>query len=81
MYAAWLDEGAAVSRSGARSVEELRAAGGPYRIFSPEEAVAHVRARGVLLLQPLCGGLPPALAWRHLELVEKHVLPALRKPA
>jgi alkanesulfonate monooxygenase SsuD/methylene tetrahydromethanopterin reductase-like flavin-dependent oxidoreductase (luciferase family) len=78
MYAAWMPEGAAVSRSGARSIEELRAEGGAYRIFSPGEAVAYVRARGVLLLQPLCGGIPPALAWRHLELVEKRVLPAIR---
>jgi alkanesulfonate monooxygenase SsuD/methylene tetrahydromethanopterin reductase-like flavin-dependent oxidoreductase (luciferase family) len=78
MYAAWLGGAAAVSRSGAGSVEELRAQEGPYRIFTPEEAVAHVRERGVLLLQPLCGGLPPALAWEHLELVGKRVLPAFR---
>jgi len=81
MYAEWLEGGAAVSRSGARSVEELRAQRGPYRIFTPEEAVAYVRERGVLLLQPLCGGLPPALAWEHLELVAKRVLPALASPA
>ena len=29
-------------------------------------------------MQPLCGGLPPALAWEHLELVAKRVLSALR---
>jgi len=40
--------------------------------------VAHVRAKGVLLLQPLCGGLPPDLAWPSLELVASKVLPALR---
>jgi alkanesulfonate monooxygenase SsuD/methylene tetrahydromethanopterin reductase-like flavin-dependent oxidoreductase (luciferase family) len=78
MYASWLEGAAAVSRSEASSVEELRAQAGPYRIFTPEEAVAHVRKNGVLLLQPLCGGLPPALAWEHLELVAKRVLPALR---
>jgi hypothetical protein len=79
MYASWLPEGASVSRSGAGSVAELRAANGPYRIFTPDEAVAHVRTRGVLLLQPLCGGIPPDLAWEHLHLVERRVLPALRK--
>jgi hypothetical protein len=78
MYAAWLPEGAAVSRSGANSIEELRAANGPYRIFTPDEAVAYVRTRGVLLLQPLCGGMPPDLAWEQLHLIEKRVLPALR---
>jgi alkanesulfonate monooxygenase SsuD/methylene tetrahydromethanopterin reductase-like flavin-dependent oxidoreductase (luciferase family) len=80
-YAEWLPEGAAVSRSGAASVAELRAQGGSYRIFSPAEAVDWVRRRGVLLLHPLCGGLPPALAWEHLELVAKRVLPALRSDA
>jgi alkanesulfonate monooxygenase SsuD/methylene tetrahydromethanopterin reductase-like flavin-dependent oxidoreductase (luciferase family) len=81
MYASWLSGAAAVSRSGAESVAELRAQAGPYRIFTPEEAVAHVRRSGVLLLQPLCGGLPPELAWEHLELVGKRVLPALASPA
>jgi alkanesulfonate monooxygenase SsuD/methylene tetrahydromethanopterin reductase-like flavin-dependent oxidoreductase (luciferase family) len=78
MYAAWLPEGTSVSRSGARSIDELRAANGPYRIFTPDDAVAHVRERGVLLLQPLCGGMPPDLAWEQLHLIEKRVLPALR---
>jgi alkanesulfonate monooxygenase SsuD/methylene tetrahydromethanopterin reductase-like flavin-dependent oxidoreductase (luciferase family) len=78
MYAAWLPEGASVSRSSARSALELRAANGPYRIFTPDDAVAYVRERGVLLLQPLCGGMPPDLAWEQLHLIEKRVLPALR---
>jgi alkanesulfonate monooxygenase SsuD/methylene tetrahydromethanopterin reductase-like flavin-dependent oxidoreductase (luciferase family) len=81
MYASWLAAGAAVSRSDARSVEELRAAGRPYRIFTPDEAVAWVRARGPLLLQPLCGGIPPDVAWEHLELLARRVLPALRGDA
>lgn len=79
MYAAWLPEGTSVSRSAARSVDELRAANGPYRIFTPDEAIAHIRARGVLLLQPLCGGIPPDLAWEQLHLIERRVLPALRE--
>jgi alkanesulfonate monooxygenase SsuD/methylene tetrahydromethanopterin reductase-like flavin-dependent oxidoreductase (luciferase family) len=78
MYAAWLPEGTSVSRSGANSIEELRAAKGPYRLFTPDEAIAYGRARGVLLLQPLCGGMPPDLAWEQLHLIEKRVLPALR---
>jgi alkanesulfonate monooxygenase SsuD/methylene tetrahydromethanopterin reductase-like flavin-dependent oxidoreductase (luciferase family) len=81
MYAAWLEDGDAVSRSDARSVAELRAARGPYRIFTPDEAVDYVRRRGVLLTQPLCGGLPPELAWESLELIAKRVLPALRSPS
>jgi alkanesulfonate monooxygenase SsuD/methylene tetrahydromethanopterin reductase-like flavin-dependent oxidoreductase (luciferase family) len=73
-YAAWLTEGSAVSRSSARSVQELRAAGGPYRIFTPDEALRYVRERGALLLHPLCGGLPPDLAWECLETLERRVL-------
>jgi alkanesulfonate monooxygenase SsuD/methylene tetrahydromethanopterin reductase-like flavin-dependent oxidoreductase (luciferase family) len=81
MYAGWLGAGASVSKSTATSVAELRAEHGPYRIFTPEEAVAHVRRTGVLLTHPLCGGIPPQIAWEHLELVAKRVLPALRREA
>ena len=70
-----------MSKSTAESVDALRAERGPYRIFTPEEAVGHVRKHGVLLLQPLCGGIPPAVAWEHLELVGKQVMPALGRPA
>jgi alkanesulfonate monooxygenase SsuD/methylene tetrahydromethanopterin reductase-like flavin-dependent oxidoreductase (luciferase family) len=79
MYAAWM--GAAnrsVSKSAATTVDELRRQRGPYRIFTPDEAIAQLRASGLLLLQPLCGGLPPDLAWPSLELLAKHVLPAMR---
>ncbi len=79
MYASWMQAGADyVTRSAAQTVEELRASNGPYRIFTPEEAIAHVRANGVLLMQPLCGGIPPDLAWEHLHVLERRVLPALR---
>lgn len=81
MYASWMQEGHAVSRSGAQTLEELRAPGGPYRIFTPDEAIAHIQANGVLLTQPLCGGLPPEFAWESLHLIEKRVLPALRRGA
>lgn len=77
-YAAWLGEGhAAVTRSTATTVDELRAEGGNYRIVTPPEAVELVRRHGYLSLQPLCGGLAPDLAWRSLHLVERAVLPAL----
>jgi hypothetical protein len=29
-------------------------------------------------LRPLCGGLPPALAWESLRLVAEKVIPAAR---
>jgi alkanesulfonate monooxygenase SsuD/methylene tetrahydromethanopterin reductase-like flavin-dependent oxidoreductase (luciferase family) len=78
-YAAWMGAGhTSASKSTATSVEALRAERGAYRILTPDEAVAYVRAHGVLLLHPLCGGIPPELAWPCLELVASKVLPALR---
>ena len=78
-YAAWMgDVEVSVSKSTATSVDALRAQNGPYRIFTPDEAIAHIRENGLLLLQPLCGGLPPELAWPSLELLASEVLPAVR---
>jgi len=77
-YAAWMgDSNSSSSKSTAVDVDALRAEAGPYRIFSVEEAVAHVRAHGALLTQPLCGGLPPDLAWESLHLIAGEVLPAV----
>ena len=59
------DTVASISR--ARSVEELRAVPGPYRVFTIDEAAAYVRSGRGLQLLPLCGGLPPGLAWPYLE--------------
>lgn len=56
---------ASISR--AASVEELRTTPGPYRIFTVAEAVAHLQSGRSLPLLPLCGGLPPTLAWPYLE--------------
>lgn len=78
MYAAWLGDSATASKSTATSVEALRAENGAYRIFTPDEAVAYVKQQGVLVTQPLCGGLPPELAWPSLELVASKVIPGLR---
>ena len=58
-----------MSKSTASDVASLRAEQGSYRIFSVDEAVAYARERGFLALQPLCGGLPPDLAWESLRLV------------
>ncbi len=78
MYAAWMGEMGAASKSVAQTVDDLRKENGPYRIFTPDEAIAHVRETGVFMGHPLCGGLPPDLAWPSLELLASVVLPALR---
>ncbi|MBL7500800.1 LLM class flavin-dependent oxidoreductase [Frankia sp. CNm7] len=66
--AAYRPGGATVaSISRARSVAELRAENGAYRIFTVDEAVDHLRTGRSLGLLPLCGGLPPRLAWPYLR--------------
>jgi alkanesulfonate monooxygenase SsuD/methylene tetrahydromethanopterin reductase-like flavin-dependent oxidoreductase (luciferase family) len=55
------------SISQAKSVAELKSERGAYRIMTPDEARAHVDQGIPLGLQPLCGGLPPELAWSYLE--------------
>jgi alkanesulfonate monooxygenase SsuD/methylene tetrahydromethanopterin reductase-like flavin-dependent oxidoreductase (luciferase family) len=79
-YAEWNGgDHSSSNASQARTPEELRAENGPYRVFSVEEAIAHVRSGRPLTLHPLVGGLPPEIAWRYLKIVTDQVLPAARK--
>jgi len=58
---------------------ELRARG-MYRILTPDELIAEVKAvegKESITLHPMCGGAPPELAWESLHLLEREVLPAL----
>ena len=71
------DDGVA-SISRAESVDELRAAGGAYRVLTVDEAAAVIRGHGRLPLAPLCGGLPPAIAWPYLERAAEAVRRAQR---
>lgn len=77
MYASWLGDTDAASKSTALTVETLRAEAGAYRVLTPEEALEYVGVHGALGLHPLCGGCPPALAWESLRLVAEKVIPAL----
>ncbi|NRA09627.1 MAG: LLM class flavin-dependent oxidoreductase [Myxococcales bacterium] len=79
MYAAWMGDAGALSKSSALDVESLRAENGAYRVFTPDEAVAHIRKSGALMTQPLSGGLPPKYGWETLELLASKVLPALKE--
>ncbi|HET6737150.1 LLM class flavin-dependent oxidoreductase [Mycobacterium sp.] len=51
----------------ADTVDELRSAQGPYAVMTIDDAAAQIRGRGSLQLHPLCGGMPPDLAWPYLE--------------
>ncbi len=61
------DDDAVASISRADSVAALRQAGGPYQILTADEAVAYLRGGRPLPLLPLCGGLPPDIAWPYLR--------------
>jgi alkanesulfonate monooxygenase SsuD/methylene tetrahydromethanopterin reductase-like flavin-dependent oxidoreductase (luciferase family) len=77
MYGDWMANNTTAATSYASSVDELRAEQGPYRIVTPEDAVAMIKAGQILAMQPLCGGMPIALAWRSLQLVADEVMPEI----
>ena len=58
-------------------VDELRAKG-QYAVLTPDELVAELKAAPFpyVMFHPLCGGIPPDLAWSSLRLFENEVLPA-----
>jgi hypothetical protein len=67
-YAAWNpDDEPLVGISHVNSVDELRDTSQSHKILSVPAAIAHVRNGGMLTVAPLCGGLPPRLAWPYLE--------------
>ncbi|MCV7300405.1 LLM class flavin-dependent oxidoreductase [Mycobacterium barrassiae] len=76
MYAQW-NPGNEVSAgiSNAGDVASLRTDFPSHRIISVDEAVEIVRRGGILNLSPLCGGIPPDLAWPYLKRVGEQVLP------
>lgn len=76
-YKSWQPEGAASSAStGASTVDELKA-GTLFKVARPDEAVELARRHKFVLLYPLCGGIPPDIAWESLHLFEHEVLPHL----
>lgn len=81
VYGEWLAAAGmdATTLSAAKTVKELRAENGSYRIVTPKQAVELIRQFGFLALQPLSGGIPPKLAWKSLRLIEDQVLPAARQ--
>jgi alkanesulfonate monooxygenase SsuD/methylene tetrahydromethanopterin reductase-like flavin-dependent oxidoreductase (luciferase family) len=79
VYGAWnqaADNPANVS--GASTVEGLRAEATTHQIVSVDEAIELVRGGQQLRLHPMCGGIPPEIAWPYLRRVTDEVLPAAR---
>lgn len=70
MYAEWNpDNHHSAGISYAEDVAGLRETSTSHRIFTVAEAVDHIRGGDMLNLSPLCGGLPPDIAWPYLERV------------
>jgi alkanesulfonate monooxygenase SsuD/methylene tetrahydromethanopterin reductase-like flavin-dependent oxidoreductase (luciferase family) len=79
-YGAWEQEASASGRPATfrpmASVEEVRESG-QYRILTPDqwaEELAGDDAPDMPVFHPMVGGIPPALAWRHLHLFEEAFL-------
>ena len=80
IYRSWMgDFMGASSRSEATTIAQMRAENGPYRILTPDQAIAQIKSGIPLLLHPLCGGTPPELAWETLRLVGERIMPALKQ--
>lgn len=77
-YGAWQaeDDVASPYRT-VKDVEALRATG-RYRVLAPDAFVAEMKeaAFPFAVFHPMCGGIPPELAWESLRLFENEVLPA-----
>jgi len=58
-------------------VDELRKQG-QYAVLTPDDFIAELKAAPFpfAFFHPLCGGIPPDLAWSSLRLFENEVLPA-----
>jgi alkanesulfonate monooxygenase SsuD/methylene tetrahydromethanopterin reductase-like flavin-dependent oxidoreductase (luciferase family) len=80
-YAAW-NPGNETSAgfSHVSTVDELRETGKSHVIITVQEAISWVRAGKMLTLSPLCGGVPPEVAWPYLKRVGEVVLPEVARP-
>jgi alkanesulfonate monooxygenase SsuD/methylene tetrahydromethanopterin reductase-like flavin-dependent oxidoreductase (luciferase family) len=81
-YAKWNpDNDVSAGISAARDITELRSKFKSHRIIQTALAIDIVRRGGMLNLSPLCGGVPPDIAWPYLKRVGDVVLPeAARTP-
>jgi alkanesulfonate monooxygenase SsuD/methylene tetrahydromethanopterin reductase-like flavin-dependent oxidoreductase (luciferase family) len=80
MYASWNPgDQTTASLSFAQTVDELRATSTAHKIYQTDEAVELVKKGGMLMLMPLCGGLPPEIAWPYVEHVANVVLPRAKE--
>jgi alkanesulfonate monooxygenase SsuD/methylene tetrahydromethanopterin reductase-like flavin-dependent oxidoreductase (luciferase family) len=82
MYGAWNPRDTSLSSmSYSTTVDELRAERGAHRIFTVDEAVELMQRDRVISLHPLCGGIPPEVAWPYLRRVAEEVIPRVADDA
>jgi alkanesulfonate monooxygenase SsuD/methylene tetrahydromethanopterin reductase-like flavin-dependent oxidoreductase (luciferase family) len=77
-YGSWLAQNnAAGPYRPVADLAELKASG-EYAVLTPEQHVAELAAAPFpfVMFHPLCGGMPPELAWSSLRLFEQQVVPA-----
>ncbi|WP_167100944.1 LLM class flavin-dependent oxidoreductase [Mycobacterium sp. DL592] len=79
-YGQWSQETRSLMHlPGVQTLDEVRVSG-RYRFLTPEELIAEVRGAddyGPITLHPLVGGMPVEEAWKSVQLLTDHVLPAL----
>lgn len=67
-YSAWNpDNTVSANITTAKTVEELRSAGSSHVILSVDEARERVAGGEMFNISPLCGGIPPDIAWSYLK--------------
>jgi alkanesulfonate monooxygenase SsuD/methylene tetrahydromethanopterin reductase-like flavin-dependent oxidoreductase (luciferase family) len=67
-YAAWNpDNTVSANITPATTVDELRSAASSHVILSADEARDRIRAGEMFNIAPLCGGIPPDIAWPYLK--------------
>jgi alkanesulfonate monooxygenase SsuD/methylene tetrahydromethanopterin reductase-like flavin-dependent oxidoreductase (luciferase family) len=77
-YGKWQAENvSAASYHHVRDLDELRATG-DYTVLTPEQHIDELKQAPFpfAFFHPLCGGIPPELAWSSLRLFERDVMPA-----
>lgn len=76
-YAVWQEASGVPTPYGrVTDLDELRAIG-QYRVLTPDAYRDELAAAGddqIVVMHPMVGGVPPALAWRHLHLFEETFL-------
>ncbi len=79
-YGAWQSEdGLATGYRTVTDTDALRSCD-RYRVMTPDDFVAEMKMATFpfAVFHPLCGGIPPGLAWESLRLLEHEVLPSFR---